>query len=170
MSKLIFCTFFSTLSLLSLHLFCLALPEVGLAHSTQAESSTEVLGKPNAPVLVKIQEVNKTGNIVELRGIIRSKIDNLKTEWKLPEGATLVSGELSRSVSKKTDGSFAQETIRVDIGNAKDEPIVFVAFFEQNGERMGHSRVYKWNIPADQQENVEKIRAQMKARKSKFVP
>jgi hypothetical protein len=170
MSKLIFNILFSATSLFGMYLICAIFPEMAFAHGQNNESSDDIWGKPNAPVLVKIQEIHKTGNIVELRGLVRSKYSQLKIEWKLPDGAELVSGELNKSVNKKPDGSFAQETIKVDIGNAKDEPIVFIGFFEQNGERMGHSRVYKWNAPADHQVTVEKVRAKMKARKAKFVP
>lgn len=168
--KFVFSTFFAISSLAGIYFFCKSSPEIAFANSKHTESAPEVWGKPNAPVLVKVQELNKTGSIVELRGMIRSKFSNLNIEWKLPEGAHLVSGELNKTVTKNTDGSFTQETIRVDVGTAKDEPIVFVAYVEQNGERIGHSRIYKWNVPTEHLETVEKVRAQMKARKSKFVP
>lgn len=168
--KFVLSTFFAVSSLAGIYLFCKSSPEIAFANSKHTEPTQELWGKPNAPVLVKVQELKKSGNIVELRGMIRSKFPQLNIEWKLPEGAEIVSGDLHKSVNQKSDGSFTQETIKVDIGNAKDEPIVFVAFVEQNGERIGHSRVYKWNVPTEHQDTVEKVRAQMKARKSKFVP
>lgn len=170
--KVVTSTFFAVTSLIGVFLFCKTSPEIAFAHAKhiKAEESVGFGGKPNAPVVVKIQELSKENNIVQLRGLIKSNISDLQIEWKLPEGAVLVSGELKKSASKRTDGSYSEDTITVDVSNAKNEPIVFVAFKGENGERVGNSRVYKWNISEEQKEHVEKIKMKMKARGSKFVP
>lgn len=170
--KVVSSTFFAAASLTGVFLFCKTSPEIAFANSKHVhqESMKDAWGKPNAPVSVKIQELSKSENVVELRGLIRSTLSDLKIEWKLPDGAVLVSGELNKNATKRADGSFTEDIIKVDISNAKDEPIVFVAFSEKNGERIGNSRVYKWNISEEQKEHVEKIKMKMKSRNSKFVP
>lgn len=147
---------------------------VGISFSTETTTARESHehegpGKSQGPVQVKIKELAKSDSIVELEGIIRSKQENLESEWKLPEGATLVEGDLVKTVNKSADINQVSTTIKVDISNAKDEPIVFMAYFEQNDERIGHSRVYKWNKKTKDIERVEKVRAKMKARKAQYV-
>lgn len=168
---------FAIASLAGIFLFCKNSPEVAHANSKTLSSRShtspdysDIWGKGNAPVLVKIEEVEKSQSTVELKGLIRSKLSGLQIEWKLPEGAFIVEGTLDKNADRNTDGSFVEETIKVDISNATgDKPIVFVAYVEKDGERVGHSRVYKWNVSEQEQEHVEKIRTKMKARNSKFV-
>lgn len=137
--------------------------------TTARESNEDAWGKGHGPVQVRIKEIAKTDSVVELKGLIRSKQQNLEIEWILPEGAALIGGDTTKSASRASDGSYGDLTIKVDISNAKKEPIVFMAFFLQNGERNGHSRAYSWNENKKDKERVEKIRAKMKARKADYM-
>lgn len=166
---------FAVAGLTGIFLFCKTAPEIAyannkeLAHTHESQDPSDMWGKSNAPVHVKIQEIQKTGSIVELKGLIRSKISGLQIEWTLPDGAVVVDGELQKSASANSNGTYTGESLKVDVSNAADKPIIFVAYIERNGERVGHSRAYKWNISEQEKEHVEKIRAKMKARKSKFI-
>ncbi len=133
--------------------------------TTARDSESQSWGKGQGAVHVRIKEISKTDKVVEIMGMIRSKKENLQVEWKLPDGATLLEGELTGTATRSADGSYAGNVIKVDVSNAKDEPIAFMAFVEKNNERLGHSRVYKWNKTEEETEHVEKIRAKMRARK-----
>ncbi|MCC6138264.1 MAG: hypothetical protein IT287_06505, partial [Bdellovibrionaceae bacterium] len=138
-------------------------------HLASIEEASEIWGKSRGPVLVRVQEVQKMGQIVELKGQIKSQLTDVQVEWKLPDGAVLVEGELQKSVPKNMDNSYDDQSIKVDISSAKNEPIVFLVYIEKEGERVGHSRVYKWNSTAEELEHVEKIKMNLKARKARFI-
>lgn len=139
-------------------------------HTRQtSESGHEIWGKSRGPVLVKIEEVQKTKKIITLKGLIRSQYPHLQVEWKLPDGAVLINGQLKKELHKNEDNTFSFDTLTVDVSQAKEEPIVFMAYVEINGERFGHTRVYKWTTSEEEQELVEKIKTHMKSSKSHFV-
>ena len=141
-------------------------------HEHKSESSQEgqdIWGKSRGPILVKIEALYRENSLIELKGLIKSNKENLSTEWKIPEGAILVSGNLENSIRQIPNSQIAEVTIVLDMSAAKSEPIIFTAYTLQNNERLGHSRAFKWNKTQPEIEHVEKIQLKMKDRKSKFV-
>lgn len=136
----------------------------------QHSASTEdIWGKSRGPILVKIESQSRKNNTIEFKGLIKSQKENISTEWKLPQGAVIISGDLESSIAKMRADEIAEVSIVVDMTNAKDEPVIFSAYTVLNNERLGHSRAYKWNKTDSDIEHIEKIQLKMKDRKSKFV-
>jgi hypothetical protein len=142
-------------------------------HDSENQDNTDrsdIWGKARGPALVKIVETDKTDTVVVLTGMIQSQMPELKIEWKLPEGAELLDGESQAVALKNQDGSYDNVSISVDISSVTtDEPIVFSAFFEKDGERHGHTRIYKINKSEADAERIENVKSLMKARGSKLV-
>lgn len=140
------------------------------ANPSLDSDENQTWGKTQGAVNVRIKEIAKTDTIVELEGQIRSKQNSLDIEWKLPDGAFLVEGDLQKSVERSANGGYGSLKVKIDISNAKNEPIAFHASFGPEDSRTGHARVYKWNKTKKESEHLEKIRARMKKRKVEYVP
>lgn len=138
-------------------------------HTGPQGNRRQMLGKGRGPVIVNIEEVQKDGKIIELKGMIKSQLPDLKVEWKLPEGAKLISGDLETSAEKNSDNTYNANSIKVDVSGSEEKPIVFLAYKEKDGERMGHSRVYQWYQTVVEAEHIEKIRARMKSRRARPI-
>ncbi|MCB9073855.1 MAG: hypothetical protein H6623_09550 [Bdellovibrionaceae bacterium] len=140
------------------------------AASLDKIDASEIWGKANGPALVKIEEAEKTDTTVVLQGLIRSQLQELEVEWKLPEGAEILEGDSVTTVQQNPDGSYDSLQITVDISSVSgNEPIVFSAFINKNNERMGHTAIYKIHKSPEDQERIENVKKMMKARKADFV-
>lgn len=138
-------------------------------HSHEDTKDKEIWGKSRGPILVKIESQKRKNLVIEFKGLVQSEKKDISTEWKLPEGAVLVSGELNSTVAQVPAGGVSEVSIVVDMSQANDEPIVFSAFVLQDAARMGHTRAFKWNRTTEELEHLEKIQLKMKKRNSKFI-
>lgn len=169
-------------ALLTLSVICAAIALIALSGHTLSASQPAMAshnhttsprdlawGKANAPVLIQVEEVVKTKTTVELKGIIKSEFNTLQMEWKIPEGAIVLSGEQNKTITISADTHIFSDTIKIDLSAAADTPIVLTVFVNKSGERIGNSRVYKWNKTPEEVEHTEKIKLKMKFRKAKLM-
>jgi hypothetical protein len=127
-------------------------------------------GKGLGPIQVRIEEKDKKNGIVTLEGQVSTKLPFVNIQWKLPEGVTLVSGNLTELVEQNPDETIITRTISVKATPQMKVPhIVFFVYTENEEKQRGNTAIYNMNRSGEETEKLEQIRGMMKARENQPV-
>lgn len=143
-----------------------SLPASVLTSENLIDDEIRLWGKAEGPLQVRIEFKEQNGNRVTLEGQIRSKLENFEVSWKLPEGVTLVDGQLSETIHQTPVKTLHKRLLVVDVQWPLAKPhLVLRAAENESPDSFGASTVFNLDPSLLEMEKEEIIRAQMKSRR-----
>jgi hypothetical protein len=127
--------------------------------------TVQAWGKAQGDIAVRIVEEEAGNGYVTLRGEVQTVLDSVNFEWKLPDGVTVSDGNSTGLITRQPNEKTLITKITVRVSSEISKPhIVFFAYMDRNGHRLGNSRVFSLTKTEEEKNQTLKIQQIMKDR------